>query len=61
MEQDKNDEDPLKFLNNLGVALLEGLLFSAAKRYVCKMYGDKNSTSVNTPRNKLSWKHYRKK
>ena len=61
MGQDKNGEDPLKFVSSLGVAPLEGLLFSAAKRYVCKMYGDKNCTSVNTLRNKLSWKHYRKK
>ena len=47
--------------SNLGVAPLEDLLFSASKRYVRKMYGDKNCTSVNTLRNKLSWKHYRVK
>ena len=57
----KNDEDTVKFLSNLGVAPLEDYLFSAAERYVCNMYGDKNCTSVNTLRNKLSRKHYRKK
>ena len=57
----KNEKDTLKFLSNIGVAPLGDYLFSAAKRYVCKMYGDKSCNSVNNLRNRLSMKHYRKK
>ena len=40
------------------MAPLHDYLFASAERYICKMYGDKNYTSVNTLRNKLFWKHY---
>ena len=54
----RDDEEALYFLSKL--APLNDDLFTAAERYVCKMYVDKTCTSVNSLR-KLFWKHFRTK
>ena len=54
----RDDEEALYFLSKL--APLNDDLFTAAERYVCKMYVDKTCTSVNSLR-KLFWKHFKTK
>ena len=59
-EKGREDEESLRFFNLLGMHPLDDVIFDAAERFVCKMYGDNRGSSVNSLRNKLFWKHWRK-
>ena len=52
MEKVREDEESLKFFELLGMHPLDDVIFDAAERFACKMYGDIGS-SVNSMRNKL--------
>ena len=58
-EKVEDDEESLQFFNMLGEDQLNDDLF-VAEKFVCKMYGDRQCTTVNSLRNKLFWKHRRK-